>query len=407
MSPKKVLFNPFDKEFQQNPYPTYDRLRQEDPVHKSVFDTWIVTRYAESESILKDKRFAIDNLPERLKQKKRHLKNGNLDPLSETLEKWLFFLNPPEHTGLKAVLAPLFSQSALESMRSNIQAVVDNLLDDLCQRGEMDIIADFVAPLASLSISKIIGLPVEDYNKLINWSSDSIVVFEHPMSLDNYQKRNQIIIENKQYFLEKITEYKQYSNNGLISYLINQKGNESLLTDDEIASICIMLSDTAQDSMKGLIGNGMFALLNDPQSLEYLKQNPDEIKNAVEEFLRYDSPIQFAARMAIENVDIAGKSICQGDKVLVYLGAANRDPEIFPDPNQLNFNRRNRSLAFGGGIHHCLGQFLGKLEAQVAINALIQRLPNISLNTQHISHYKSIMLRRLISLPIKFDSSLS
>jgi cytochrome P450 len=292
-------------------------------------------------------------------------------------------------------------------MRSEIQAVVDNLLDDLCQRGEMDIIADFIAPLASLTISKIIGLPVEDYNKLINWSSDSIVVFEHPMSLENYQKRNQIVIENKQYFLDKIAEYKQYSNNGLISYLINQKGNESLLTDDEIASICIMLSDTAQDSMKGLIGNGMFALLNDPQSLEYLKQNPDEIKNAVEEFLRYDSPIQFAARMAIENVDIAGKSICQGDKVLVYLGAANRDPEIFPDPNQLNFNRHIRSLAFGGGIHHCLGQFLGKLEAQVAINALIQRLPNISLNTQHISHYKSIMLRRLISLPIKFNSSLS
>ena len=350
MSPKKVLFNPFDKEFQQNPYPTYDRLRQEDPVHKSVFDTWIVTRYAESESILKDKRFAIDNLPERLKEKKRHLKSGNLDPLSETLEKWLFFLNPPEHTGLKAVLAPLFSQSALESMRSEIQTVVDNLLDDLCQRGEMDIIADFVAPLASLTISKIIGLPVEDYDKLINWSSDSIVVFEHPMSLENYQKRNKIVIENKQYFLDKITEYKQYPNNGLISYLINQKGNESLLTDDEIASICIMLSDTAQDSMKGLIGNGMFALLNDSQSLEYLKQNPDAIKNAVEEFLRYDSPIQFAARMAIENVDIAGKSICQGDKVLVYLGAANRDPEMFPNPDRLDFNRRSRSLAFGGAF---------------------------------------------------------
>ena len=292
-------------------------------------------------------------------------------------------------------------------MRSNIQAVVDNLLDDLCQRGEMDIITDFVAPLASLTISKIIGLPVEDYNKLINWSSDSIVVFEHPISLENYQKRNQIVIENKQYFLDKIAEYKQYSNNGLISYLINQKGNESSLTDDEIASICIMLNDTAQDTTKGLIGNGMFALLNDPQSLEYLKQNPDEIKNAVEEFLRYDSPIQFAARMAIENVGIAGKSICQGDTVLVYLGAANRDPEMFPNPNQLNFNRRSRSLAFGGGIHQCLGQFLGKLEAQVAINALIQRLPNISLNTQHISHYKSIMLRRLISLPIKFNSSLS
>lgn len=259
MSPKKILFNPFDKEFQQNPYPTYDRLRQEDPVHKSIFDTWIVTRYAESESILKDKRFAIDNLPERLKQKNRYLKNGNLNPLAETLDKWLFFLNPPEHTDLKAILAPLFSQSALESMRSEIQAVVDNLLDDLCQKGEMDIIADFVAPLASLTISKIIGLPVEDYDKLINWSSDSIVVFEHPMSLENYQKRNQIVIENKQYFLKKITEYKQYSNNGLISYLINKKNNESLMTDDEIASICIMLSDTAQDSMKGLVGNGMFA----------------------------------------------------------------------------------------------------------------------------------------------------
>ncbi len=403
MKKDKILFNPFDPEFHANPYPILDRLRQEDPIHKSIFGTWIITRYADAVNILNDKRFEVDNLPERLQFKSAYLKEGDLQTLSQTIDRWLFFLNPPDHTRLKKIITPVFSPTALEAIRPKIQVMVDDLLAKVKQKGEMDIITDLANPLAALTIAEIIGLPKEDYEKLIHWSSEQIFILEHPRSLEDYQYRNQVIIENKEYLVEKVAECKkQSSNDSLISHLINPKNPENQLTEEEIISTCILINTTAQGTTSSLIGNGVLALLNHPESLVYLQQNPNEIKNAVEEFLRYDSPTQSVARKPIEDVEISGKIIPSGDTVVIHIGAVNRDPEEFPNPNQLDFTRQNRHIAFGGGIHHCLGIFLAKIEAQIAINTLIQNLPDIRINTDKLDRRDSIALRGLKTLPVKF-----
>ena len=403
MKKDKILFNPFDPEFHANPYPILDRLRQEDPIHKSIFGTWIITRYADAVSILNDERFNVDNLPERLQLKSSYLKEGDLQTLSQTINQWFLFLNPPDHTRLKRVVTPAFSPAAIEVLRHKIQAIVDDLLAKVKQKGDMDIIKDLASPLSAFVIAEIFGFPREDYEKLIHWSSEEFFLLQQPWSLEAYQHQNQVIKENKEYLVEKIAEYKKEPNDGLLSYLINQKNIENQLTEEEIISTCILINTGAQDSTRSLIGNGILALLNHSESLLYLQQNPNAIKNAVEEFVRYDSPIQYVARRAMEDIEIAGKLISKGDTVIVYIGAANRDPEEFTNPDQLDFNRRNRHIAFGGGIHHCLGIFLAKVEAQIAINALIQSLPDIRINTEKLDWHESITLRGLKTLPVRFN----
>jgi len=210
------------------------------------------------------------------------------------------------------------------------------------------------------------------------------------------------MIENKEYLVKKVAECRKQPNNSLINYLVNQKNIENQLTEEEIISICILINTTAQGTTSSLIGNGVLALLNHPESLVYLQQNPKEIKNAVEEFLRYDSPTQSVARRPIEDVEIAGKIIPSGDTVVVHIGAVNRDPEEFTNPDQLDFTRQNRHIAFGSGIHHCLGIFLAKIQAQIAINTLIQKLSDIRINTDKLDWRDSIALRGLKTLPVKF-----
>jgi cytochrome P450 len=406
MTTNKIFFNPLDPDFHINPYPIYTRLREEAPVYKSLFNTWIVTRYSDAEAILKDKRFQVDDLHKHLQNKNRFLKEGNLNVLTETVGKWLFFLEPPDHTRLKGILTPAFSQTVVEDLRPEIQRIVDDLISKVEYTGKMDVIKDFATPLPALVIAKMLGLPIEDYQKLIKWSSKSIFIFDRPVPLEIYQEQNQIIIENRKYLLEKINEYKKEPNQGLISYLANAQDIASQLTTDEIISICILLSATAQESTKGLIGNGLLSLLNHPKSLDYAKQNPNDIKNIVEELLRYESPIQFVSRVATEDVEIKGNKIRSGEYVIIYIGAANRDPEQFTNPDQLDFNRRNRNLAFGSGIHYCLGMFLAKVEVQIAINTLLKRLINIRIDTATIDWHESNISRRLKALPIKFGSFL-
>ena len=313
----------------------------------------------------------------------------------------MFFLEPPDHNRLKDILTPAFTQSLVENMRPEIQAIVDALLDKVEWKGEMDIIADFAVPLPALIIAKILGVPTEDYEKMNKWSSESILVFDHPMSLERYQTQNQIMIESKEYFLQKMFEFKKQPNDGLISYLVNQQDIEKPLSESEIVGICIMLNVTAQETTRGLISNGMLALLNDPRSLDYLKHNLNDIKNVVEELLRYDSPIQVLGRWANEDIEMSGKIIHRGDMVIIYLGAANRDPERFTNPDQLDFSRRTRNLAFGSGIHYCLGSFLARVEAQVAIKALIQRLPDIHLRNDKLE-WEQTSIRRLKTLNVLF-----
>ncbi|MEQ9484270.1 cytochrome P450 [Coleofasciculus sp. F4-SAH-05] len=399
-----IRFNPFQPEFHQNPYPTYEYLRREDPIHRSFLNAWVITRYEDVEAILKDTRFCVDDLPERLIQKSHYLKQGNLDPLAQTIHNWLFFLEPPDHTRLRGLVSKDFSPVTVEGMRPEIETMANDLLAKVKATGEMDVIKDLASPLPAMTVTRILGLPPEDYPKLVRWSYELFFVFDQPMSLQGYQQQNQMAIEARDYLTERIRHLEKYPNDGLISRLIAAREEGTRLTQEEILGFCIMLLIVGQETTKSLVGNATVALLKHPEKLAELKENPDRIKNAVEELLRYDSPVQVIARLAIEDVEMREKTIQAGDKVILCIGAANRDPKQFTNPDHLDFKRRNYSLPFGGGIHFCLGAFLARVQGQIGINAMVQRLPNLQLNTESLDWRESITLRGLKSLPVTFET---
>lgn len=267
----------------------------------------------------------------------------------------------------------------------------------------MDIVSDFACPLPVYVISTMLGMPSNDFARLNKWSDDLTHVLEPLRSLEDYEHMNQVAVEFTDYLRDLIAERKKRPQEDLISALIAAQDQGKKLTEDEILSVCILLYVAGEETTVNLIGNGMLALLRHPDQIQKLKQEPIIIQSAVEELLRYDSPAQLLARIATKNVDIGGKTIRAGERVFVSLGAANRDPAQFPDPDRLDLSRsENRHLAFADGIHHCLGAALARVEAQIAIDTLVQRLPDMKLSTDKLEWRKNIALRGLKTLPVTF-----
>ncbi|EAM49187.1 cytochrome P450 [Crocosphaera watsonii WH 8501] len=400
----KLVFNPFYRAFHNNPYPIYERLRNEDPIHWSFLKAWIITRYQDVDTILKDNLFQVDDLPLRLEEKSAYLKQGNFLPLAKTIDKWLFFQQPPNHTRLRSLVNKSFSPASVGNMKEEIEAKVNHLLDKVIPTGKMDLIDDLASPLPAMTVTNILGLPPEDYYKLIHWSYELFFVFDQPMSLEGYEKQNKMAMEAREYLLRFIANIDENSQ-GLIADLVKAKDEENKLDEDEILGFCIMLLIVGQETTKSFISNSILALLQHPEKLQELKDNPEIIKEASEELLRYDTPVQVIARLAREDVEIGGKTILKGDKVILCLGGANRDENKFPNPEKIEFQRSNRNLPFGGGIHFCLGAFLARLQGQISINRIVQRLPNLQLVNQTPDWRESITLRGLKSLPLTFDKN--
>lgn len=407
MKTNLVRFDPFSPNFHTNPYPIYEWLRDNDPIHWSFMQAWVITRHRDVEALLKSAQLQVDDLPSRLRQKSQYLKQGNFETLAQTIENWLFFLEPPHHTRLKGLVAKAFSPNTIETMRPAIAQLVDRLLTEVEQKaskqnGVIDIMTDFASPLPAMTVTQILGVPLEDHDKLMRWSYDLFFVFDQPMSLDGYQKQDEIAIEARKYLIS-LMETKP---SGLIGQLMAARDSGQQLSQDEILGFCIMLLIVGQETTKSLIGNSILALLQHPQALSELQQNLDLIPAAIEELLRYDSPVQVIARIASEDFDYGGKTIHSGDKVILCLGAANRDREIFSEPDQLNFHRRNYNLPFGGGLHYCLGAALARVQGQIAIKSLIQRFPNLEsrdLNNSTLQWRESITLRGLKNLSVGFS----
>ncbi len=399
-----VQFNPFSPEFHINPYPTYKRLQAEDPIHWSFLNAWIITRYADATMVLKDPRFKVDDLPQRLQQKNRFLKLGDLNPLSQTIAKWLFFMENPDHTRLRGLVSKTFSPGSIERMHAVIQSLVDELITQVAHQGQMDVMRDLAGPLPAMTVTRILGVPSQDFQKLMQWSYELFFVFDQPMSLEGYQRQNQMAIEAREYLRDLISQQEKQPTDGLISQLIAARDRGKKLSPDEILGFCIMLFIVGQETTKSLIGNGLLTLLQHPKQMDFVRNNPDKIKAIVEELLRYDSPVQLLARLATEEITMDDKIIQPGDKVIVCLGAANRDPEQFSHPDQLEWERQQTNLPFGGGMHYCLGAALARMQGQIAIGTLVQRFNHLALNTDQLDWRESITLRGLKSLPIVFEA---
>lgn len=405
---KAFKFDLFNPKFNANPYPTYKLLRTNDPVHRYfVGGDWILTRYADVKAVLKSHCVRTDDRPTSLQKRNQQLQNRqkNLNTLVYTTSRFLFYMNPPDHTRLRTLVSKGFSP-LVERIRPSIQEIVDSLLDQVQDQGGMDIVADLATPLSVNVISKLLGIPPEIQEQIHQWTQVLSRILDPLVSLEEYEAMNQATEKIQEYLLTLITEREKAPQQDFISTLIAAKEQNDQLTQKEILAVCILLFGAGEETTGNTIANGMLALLNHPEQMEQLKEEPAKIQSAVEEIIRYDSAIQMLTRIATEDLEIGNQTIKAGEKIVLCLGAANRDPAQFSEPDQLNINREpNHHLAFADSIHYCLGSTLARLEAQIAINTLIQKFPNLKLISSQQEWRKSIVLRGLKALPVTFMKS--
>lgn len=398
---KKIKFNPFLPEFQVDPYPTYRRLQEEDPVHLSQVGVWVITRYTDVVKALRDP--SLSSKPSEISYASSRQQSSS--PVASLSNELLFFQEPPDHTRLRKLVSKAFNIRVVEQMQTRIQEIVNELIDQVQDSGVMDIIADLSRPLPVRVIAQILGTPSEDYNQLKEWSHWFSYIFDPMKSSKTNQQLNQAILEFKDYFSHLIHKRRQHPHNDLISALIQARDEGDKLTEDELLATCMLLFASGEETTVNLIGNGILALLHHPEQLEQLKQNPSLIQSAMEEVLRYDSPLQICGRTTTSHIEIGGKVIRKGLPVFLIVGAANRDPNQFQAPDQLDITRSsNNHLAFGDGIHYCLGSALARVQGQIAINTLVQRLPNLKPQIDKLERRENIFLRGLTSFPVSFSN---
>ncbi len=392
-----------------NPYPFFHRLRSEDPVHWCVpLNSWVLTSYADVASALRDFRllssdradFFVGQAPAALREK--------LGSVSRHLSKWVVLTDAPDHTRLRALVSKAFTANVVQGMHGRIQKLVDALLDEIQHKGETDLILDFAYRLPATVISEILGVPSERHDDFRRWTEE-INAFTAGSALDfvdTAEQAKKSLDEMTNYFRGIIAARRRQPRGDLISAMLKVEEQGDMLTEDELLSMCSMLFVAGHDTTRNLIGNGMLALLQNPDQLQRLKADPSLITSAVEELLRFDSPLQRQTRIAREDFELGGKAIRKGQAVLAMLGAANRDPEQFPEPDRLDLSRRlNRHVAFGMGIHFCIGAPLARVEGQIAFNTILARLPSMRLGTSSLEWRDNISVRGLKSLPIVFQKS--
>jgi len=393
--------------FFSDPYPTYHRLRSEAPVYWSdALGGWVLTRYEDVVSILRRPElysstgrvsYLLRQLPEAARRE--------VELLERHYTLGLAHSDPPDHTRLRTLLSKAFTSRLIEARQPRIQALVDQLLDRVEGSGRMDIIHDLAYPLPATIIAEIIGAPAEDIDLFRQWAIGINRLFESggrvtPASVAAAQSS---LVEMREYIGRLIIERRRRPGDDVLSHLVAAEQQADRLSVAELVSTAVTLFVAGHETTTHLIGNGMLALLRQPDQLQKLKENPALISSAVEEMLRYDTAVQRGWRIAAGDIEIDGCRIKKGELVLPMLGAANRDPAQFPEPDRFDICRQdNKHLGFGYGIHFCLGAPLARLETPIAINTLLRRFPNLRLETENLTWRQDIALRGLIELPVIF-----
>jgi cytochrome P450 len=382
-----------------DPYPLYERLRREDPVHWDPYlHSWVVTRYADVITVLRDFSAARTATPEQLSA----IGLSKLAPLARVMVKQMLFLDPPSHSRIRGLAACAFTPARVSALKNRIQQLADELLDRVATSGQMDILADFAEPLPAIITSELFGVPTEFALQLKTWSArfaEMLGNFQHnPDRIPNMLET----IENlTEFFRRAVDDQRKKPCPGLIPSLLRAELEGDRLTEDELIANCIITLVGGLETTTNLIGNGMLTLLRHPQEMQRLRRDPALMVSAVEELLRYESPSQHTARLAPADLELGGKSIRKRQAVIAVMGAGNRDPERFPDPNRLDLARQdNRHLAFGWAAHFCFGAPLARIEGQVAFAALLNRFPNVRLETGPIIWRENLGLRGLKGLHV-------
>ena len=324
------LYHLLDPEVLANPYPLYHRLRDEDPVHWDPFlHAWVVTRYADVIHVLHHFSANRTPTPEQLSA----MGLSALNPIAQVMVRQMLFLDPPNHTRLRALASAAFTVRRVERLRSHIQEIMDGLLDAVISKGSMDLIADFASPAPAIVTAELLGVPVADHEQLKNWSADFAEMlgnFQH--NPDRFPKILRSVEEMSSYFRSAMQEQRLHPQDGLVSAMMAADVDGAKLTDDEIIANLIVTMVGGQETTTNLIGNGILTLLRNPESMKRLREDSSLVPSALEELLRYESPSQHTARLAPDDIELGGKQIRKRQAVIAVMGAANRDPERFQTP---------------------------------------------------------------------------
>jgi cytochrome P450 len=390
----------------ENPYPIYSLIRTVRPVLEVPVPgwdgpgMWMLTRYRDVHDVLRDARFSVERI-------RAPLVRDNLDRMPEFLRqsaqglRSMLIMDPPDHTRVRKLVNKAFTPKRIAALRDHIETLVGTLLDEAAERGRFDVIHDLAEPLPAIVIAELLGVPASDHRHFREWSSALISGMASP-NADARAAATEAGRHLFGYLADTIADRRRAPREDLISAMIEAQEERDALSDAELLATSNLLLLAGHETTTNLIGNGMLALLREPAEWRRLCDTPDLLPTAIEELLRFDGPVQATLRVALEDVAIDGHAIPAGALVLVSIGAANHDPAVFADPDELDLARDpNPHLAFGFGTHFCLGAPLARLEAQLAFEALTRRFPKLALVDDRPEYRANPVLRGLVRLEVE------
>ena len=398
-----LAFDPDRPEVLADPYPLYRRLRAEDPVHDSdALGGWVLTRYDDVKLALRDARFSADRATPFAEHMERDAR-PELARMGRILSQWVVFNDPPRHAVLRRLMVDAFTPRAAESLRARIAEIVDDLIGRLKGRARLDLIADFAYPLPATVIALILGVPDRDLDRFRAWSDDLVAVIASMRTLPDRMARGARALAEVSDYLAGIVGARKRSGarGALVDDLIAAHEADDALSFDELVANCVLILFAGHETTTNLIGNGMRLLLERPDQLARLLADPALMAAAVEEILRFESPAHSVARVAAEDVELAGTTIRRGERVFAMIGAANRDPDLVDDPERFDVTRPpSRHLSFGYGPHFCVGAPLARIEGEIALARLLDAFPALALEPGPPDWEPSLVLRGLKTLPL-------
>jgi cytochrome P450 len=385
-----------------DPYPALGRLRDEDPVHWSdILGGWVLTRYADVRAALADPRLSADRITPFLARRTPTASEA-VETLLRRVGLWVVFTDPPIHTRLRGILGRVFTGRTIELRRARVAAIVDALLDRAAEAGEIDLIRDFAYPLPVTVIGDLLGVPAEDHERLKTWSDELATFVGSALATsDRHERAARGVEEMHAYFERLVAGRRAAPADDLVTALVAAQARGEPLSRDELVASCVLLLFAGHETTTNLIGNGALALLRHPGAVRAWRDDLELTAPAVEELLRYDGPTAAMVRVAREDIHLDGHVVKGGDRLFLMINAADRDPRQFAAPDRLDFRRPdNRHIAFGHGIHFCLGAPLARLEGQVALRALVARFPKLAPGSAAPVWLDSLVFRGMRSLPV-------
>ncbi len=392
-----VAYNPLSRQTAQDPYPVYAALRDRDPVHRSaLMNAWMFTRHADIDTILRNhRRFSND-------PRKGSLSSRQRAGLPADEEFTMLFLDPPDHKRLRALVNKAFTPKAVNALEPHIRSLLGTLLDDIDDPAGFDLMQAVAQPLPVIVIAEMLGVPPEDRAQFKIWSDQRARTLEPSIDARERALADAANKSLNNYFRPIIEERRAAPQDDIVSALAQAEEEGDRLTELEMLNMLRLLLIAGNETTTNLIGHGVLALLRNPDQMQRLRDDPSLIPSAVDELLRFDSPVQTDFRRALEDCEVNGFPLKKRDNIVLLLGAANRDPDVFDDPDRLDVGRGDRShLSFGRGIHHCIGAPLARLEGRVVLEMLLERFSQISLSSEQPRFRNSIVLRGLESLPVR------